>query len=138
MIEEKEASEHCAPSSSTTSVCPANAAVPVSIGAASVLAPMYIAEVAPAGIRGRLASLQQMAIVLGLFCAVLSNDILAWIFADLNIHWIKEGTEPLEAVLAQRLVKAAAQLEGEAVGDPLDWQTEIGPMVSKVLIGSSW
>ena len=47
------------------------------IGAASVLAPMYIAEVAPAGIRGRLASLQQMAIVLGLFCAFLSNDILA-------------------------------------------------------------
>src|SRR5262247_884943 len=35
----------------------------IAIGAASVLAPMYIAEVAPAGIRGRLASLQQMAIV---------------------------------------------------------------------------
>jgi len=38
---------------------------------------MYIAEVAPAHIRGRLASLQQMAIVTGLFCAFLSNDILA-------------------------------------------------------------
>ncbi len=49
----------------------------VAIGAASVLAPMYISEVAPAAIRGRLASLQQMAIVLGLFCAFLSNDILA-------------------------------------------------------------
>src|SRR5215470_15831069 len=49
----------------------------VGIGAASVLAPMYIAEVAPASMRGRLASLQQMAIVLGLFCAFLSNDILA-------------------------------------------------------------
>lgn len=47
------------------------------IGAASVLAPMYISEVAPAAIRGRLASLQQMAIVVGLFCAFLSNDILA-------------------------------------------------------------
>src|SRR5262249_36771366 len=46
------------------------------IGAASVLAPMYIAEVAPAAIRGRLASLQQMAIVLGLFFAFLSNDVL--------------------------------------------------------------
>ena len=41
----------------------------IAIGAASVLAPMYIAEVAPAHIRGRLASLQQMAIVTGLFCA---------------------------------------------------------------------
>src|SRR6476620_12115038 len=49
----------------------------IAIGAASVLAPMYIAEVAPARIRGRLASLQQMAIVSGLFCAFLSNDILA-------------------------------------------------------------
>src|SRR5262252_9236384 len=48
----------------------------IAIGAASVLAPMYIAEVSPANIRGRLASLQQMAIVTGLFCAFLSNDIL--------------------------------------------------------------
>src|SRR6476469_3584908 len=51
----------------------------IAIGAASVLAPMYISEVAPAHIRGRLASLQQMAIVTGLFCAFLSNDILAWL-----------------------------------------------------------
>jgi SP family sugar:H+ symporter-like MFS transporter len=48
----------------------------IAIGAASVLAPMYIAEVAPARIRGRLASLQQLAIVSGLFGAFLSNDIL--------------------------------------------------------------
>jgi hypothetical protein len=37
----------------------------LAIGAASVLAPMYISEVAPSHMRGRLASLQQMAIVLG-------------------------------------------------------------------------
>jgi sugar porter (SP) family MFS transporter len=49
----------------------------LAIGAASVLAPMYIAEVAPAHMRGRLGSLQQMAIVSGLFGAFLSNDILA-------------------------------------------------------------
>jgi SP family sugar:H+ symporter-like MFS transporter len=49
----------------------------LAIGAASVLAPMYISEVAPAYLRGRLASLQQMAIVLGLFSAFLSNDLLA-------------------------------------------------------------
>jgi MFS transporter, SP family, sugar:H+ symporter len=48
----------------------------LAIGAASVLAPMYIAEVAPTRMRGRLASLQQMAIVLGLFGAFLSNDVL--------------------------------------------------------------
>src|SRR6266436_1837216 len=49
----------------------------LAIGAASVLAPMYISEIAPAHLRGRLASLQQMAIVLGLFGAFLSNYIIA-------------------------------------------------------------
>jgi len=48
-----------------------------------------------------------------------SNEIITSIFADLDVRKVKEGTEPLEAVLAQRLVKAAADLEGEAVGDPL-------------------
>ncbi|MFQ3267976.1 MAG: SP family sugar:H+ symporter-like MFS transporter, partial [Colwellia sp.] len=47
------------------------------IGAASVLAPAYIAEVAPAALRGRLATLQQLAIVLGLFAAFLSNFLIA-------------------------------------------------------------
>lgn len=43
------------------------------VGMASAIAPAYIAEVSPAGIRGRLGSLQQMAIVLGIFAALLSN-----------------------------------------------------------------
>jgi len=49
----------------------------LAIGAASILAPMYISEVAPANLRGRLSSLQQLAIVLGLFCAFLSNYLIA-------------------------------------------------------------
>lgn len=49
----------------------------VGIGAASVLAPAYIAEIAPAAYRGRLATLQQLAIVLGLFAAFLSNYLIA-------------------------------------------------------------
>ncbi|MGO2536307.1 MAG: sugar porter family MFS transporter [Brachybacterium tyrofermentans] len=47
------------------------------VGAASVIAPAYIAEVAPARYRGRLGSLQQLAIVLGIFTALLSNALLA-------------------------------------------------------------
>lgn len=47
------------------------------IGAASVLAPAYISEVAPAAWRGRLATLQQLAIVLGLFAAFVSNYLIA-------------------------------------------------------------
>jgi MFS transporter, SP family, sugar:H+ symporter len=49
----------------------------LAVGAASVLCPAYISEVAPAAIRGRLASLQQLAIVLGLFMAFLSNFLIA-------------------------------------------------------------
>ena len=50
----------------------------LAIGAASVICPAYISEIAPAGIRGRLASLQQLAIVLGLFTAFLSNYVIAY------------------------------------------------------------
>lgn len=46
------------------------------IGIASVVAPAYIAEVAPRQIRGSLASLQQLAITLGIFAALLSNALL--------------------------------------------------------------
>ncbi len=47
------------------------------VGAASVMSPAYIAEVASARYRGRLATVQQIAIISGLFCAFLSNYILA-------------------------------------------------------------
>ena len=47
------------------------------------------------------------------------NAVLTSIFDDLNIREVREGTEPLEAVLANRLVVAAEQLEGDSVGDPL-------------------
>ena len=47
------------------------------IGAASVIAPAYIAEVSPAAYRGRLGSLQQLAIVTGIFIALLSDFALA-------------------------------------------------------------
>jgi MFS transporter, SP family, sugar:H+ symporter len=47
------------------------------IGAASVIAPAYIAEVSPAAYRGRLGSLQQLAIVSGIFVALLCDYALA-------------------------------------------------------------
>ncbi|QNK03058.1 sugar porter family MFS transporter [Dyella telluris] len=49
----------------------------IGIGVASVIAPTYIAEVSPAAVRGRLGSLQQLAIVLGIFAALLSDAWLA-------------------------------------------------------------
>ena len=47
------------------------------IGIASVIAPAYIAEISPRQLRGRLASLQQLAITLGIFAALLSDTIFA-------------------------------------------------------------
>jgi SP family sugar:H+ symporter-like MFS transporter len=49
----------------------------IGIGVASVIAPAYIAEIAPAAIRGRLGSLQQLAIVSGIFVALLCDAFLA-------------------------------------------------------------
>ena len=49
----------------------------VGIGVASALAPMYIAEVSPAEIRGRMVSLNQMTIVLGILGAQVVNMLLA-------------------------------------------------------------
>ncbi|HEY8474548.1 MAG TPA: sugar porter family MFS transporter [Natronosporangium sp.] len=49
----------------------------LAVGAASVIAPAYIAEVAPARMRGRLGSLQQLAIVTGIFASLLVDFALA-------------------------------------------------------------
>ena len=49
----------------------------VGIGVASAMAPMYIAEVSPADIRGRMVSLNQMTIVLGILSAQIVNMLLA-------------------------------------------------------------
>ena len=49
----------------------------IGIGVASALSPMYIAEVSPAEIRGRMVSLNQMTIVLGILSAQIVNMLLA-------------------------------------------------------------
>ena len=49
----------------------------MAVGAASVLSPAYISEVAPASIRGRLTTVQQIMIITGLTAAFLVNYLLA-------------------------------------------------------------
>ena len=49
----------------------------VAVGAASVIAPAYIAESATAELRGRLGSFQQLAIVVGIFIALLTDFAIA-------------------------------------------------------------
>lgn len=60
----------------------------LAVGAASVMAPAYISEVAPARYRGRLATVQQVAIIFGLTAAFLSNYVLAEVSGSaLNELW---------------------------------------------------
>jgi len=48
----------------------------LAIGGASVLSPMYISEISPARIRGRLVAVSQLAIVTGILVAFFSNYLL--------------------------------------------------------------
>ncbi len=59
----------------------------VGVGIASMLSPMYIAEISPADIRGRLVALNQLAIVIGILTSYLSN----WLLVDTgsyNWRWM--------------------------------------------------
>jgi sugar porter (SP) family MFS transporter len=48
----------------------------LAIGGSSVVAPMYIAEIAPAAVRGRLVALSQLNVVVGILVAYLSNSLV--------------------------------------------------------------
>jgi len=59
------------------------------VGAASVVCPAYISEVSPSDIRGRLTTLQQMAIVLGLFFSFLVNYLIAHFSGNAeSVFWL--------------------------------------------------
>ena len=62
----------------------------LAVGAASILAPAYISEIAPARIRGSLATLQQLMIVVGLFMAFLNNYLIAGAAGSAsNVFWLE-------------------------------------------------
>ncbi len=62
------------------------------IGIASNLSPMYIAEIAPAQMRGRLVSLNQMTIVIGILASQIANWLLAEpVVADSTTQMIAES-----------------------------------------------
>ena len=59
------------------------------VGAASVMSPAYISEVSAAQYRGRLATVQQIAIIGGLFAAFLSNYLLAKVAGgSVSPYWL--------------------------------------------------
>lgn len=80
------------------------------VGAALIIAPMYIAEIAPADLRGRMVSFNQLNIVIGISVAYFSNYLIlglgqsdfAWAqslrFSDWNWRWML-GVEALPAIV---------------------------------------
>lgn len=109
----------------------------LAIGMASLLAPLYIAEVSPARIRGRLVSLNQMAIVSGILLAYLVNWLLSyggpeswrWMFASAAIpslaffvalffvpespRWLTEAGREQEALAVLERVNGSARARVE-------------------------
>ena len=104
----------------------------VGVGAASVIAPAYIAEISPARIRGRLGSLQQLAIVTGIFVALLVDYALAtaaggarnelwwgvdawrWMFLSLLVPAVAYGVLALQIPESPRYLVAKDRMQEAA------------------------
>ncbi len=69
----------------------------LAVGAVSLVSPMYISEVAPAAVRGRLGALYQMSIVTGILVSYCINYLLHDIGAD-NWRWMF-GTGVIPSVI---------------------------------------
>ncbi len=74
------------------------------VGGSSVIAPMYVAEIAPSRLRGRLVALVQLNIVLGILLAYLSNYIIAgYDLGAVEWRWMF-GAEALPALVFSLLL----------------------------------
>jgi MFS transporter, SP family, arabinose:H+ symporter len=110
----------------------------IGVGAASMLSPLYIAEISPAAKRGKLVSINQLTIVLGILLAYLSNYILAdmennwrWMFSSGSVpsllflitvffvpespRWLfsKGKTEKAKSILVRVFGVAEAEIESQ-------------------------
>lgn len=107
----------------------------IGIGAASIVAPMYIAEIAPARVRGRLVVLYQLGIVTGILCAVYVNMLIEqagvesweiahgwrWMFAAASIPAAIFAVAILLSEESPRwLMKVGRQREAERVLSQID------------------
>ncbi|MGI5163049.1 sugar porter family MFS transporter [Spirillospora sp. CA-253888] len=129
----------------------------LAVGAASVIAPAYIAEIAPAELRGRLGSLQQLAIVLGIFAALVVNYIIArvsdggaggefpwggsawrWMFASAIVPAVVYGVvsstipESPRYLVKKREIARARQVLAKVMGRGGDVDLKIGEIVKSL------
>jgi len=59
----------------------------IGVGASSVVAPMYISEISPAKVRGRMTALFQFNVIFGILMAYISNYLLSGM-GDLSWRWM--------------------------------------------------
>ncbi|WP_024460944.1 sugar porter family MFS transporter [Marinimicrobium sp. LS-A18] len=71
----------------------------LAVGAASVVAPMYIAEISPAAMRGRLVAINQLNVVGGILLAFLSNYVIGLSIDDATAWRWMLGIEAVPAAL---------------------------------------
>lgn len=135
----------------------------LAIGASSVLAPVYIAELAPPALRGRLVGLFQLSIVGGILLAYLSNGIVASVvdtaiawrwklgvaivpalilvvlmtFVPASPRWLRSRGRPGDAVhAAERLGIPLPPLEPQGDVARLQWRQHRRPILLAVLLAA--
>lgn len=83
----------------------------VGVGIASMLSPIYISEIAPQNSRGKLTSLYQLAITLGILSAFITNAVVRS-QADVMAQWLPTtvtlSTEAWRGMFAVELIPALA------------------------------
>lgn len=118
------------------------------IGIASNVSPIYIAEVSPANMRGRLVSLNQLTIVLGILSAQLANWLIGNLFAGDAAGLTAEGIEyawrwmfwaeavpaGLFFILSFAIPESPRWLAAKTVKEKFDWHVLLQPGVRKVLL----
>lgn len=67
----------------------------IAVGTAAMVSPLYIAEVAPVGIRGRMVALNQFALTIGILIAYLSNNYIGSVLSSqvYTVGFLFEGVE---------------------------------------------
>lgn len=118
------------------------------IGIASNVSPIYIAEVSPANMRGRLVSLNQLTIVLGILSAQLANWLIGNLFAGDAagltaegikyawrwMFWAEAVPAGLFFILSFVIPESPRWLAAKTVKEKFDWRVLLQPGVRKVLL----
>lgn len=87
----------CAVAPDVASLVVARIVLGYAVGVASVVVPLYLAEMAPASQRGRIVTMNQLMLVIGLFLAFVTNAVLANLFDDPSVWRYMLGAAAIPA-----------------------------------------